>query len=94
MAAAERGVRIVVHGRVQGVGYRYFARAQAQSLGIRGCVRNLVGGGVEAVAVGPAEVVAQFVERLRVGPAGGSVGECQVVTLDQPQTYRDFQITY
>jgi acylphosphatase len=94
MAAAGRGVRIVVSGRVQGVGYRYFARAQAQSLGVRGYVRNLADGSVEAVAVGPPDGVEQFVARLRDGPAAGVVRQCQVTPLEEAGTHSDFQITY
>jgi acylphosphatase len=94
MAAADRGVRIVVSGQVQGVGFRYFARAQAQSLGLRGCVRNLADGRVEAVAVGLPDDVEQFTARLREGPAAGCVRECQVILLDPCDTYSDFRITY
>ena len=44
---------IIVSGRVQGVGYRYFAAARAKLHGIVGYVRNLPDGSVEVVALGP-----------------------------------------
>ena len=93
MDAADRGVRIIVTGRVQGVGYRYFARAQAVSLGVCGHVRNLGDGTVEAVAVGPAASVARFVDRLREGPSGASVHACRAVPVELAEAYTDFRIT-
>jgi acylphosphatase len=61
--------RYHITGRVQGVGYRYFALREAQSLGVAGFARNLPDGSVEVVAEGAAEAVRAFEERLREGPA-------------------------
>lgn len=57
-----------VNGRVQGVGYRYSCATEATKLGIRGWVRNLADGRVEAVFEGPAEDVAAMVSWCRSGP--------------------------
>jgi len=65
--------RAVVTGRVQGVGYRFFAERAALELGIRGSVRNLPDGSVEAVAQGEEDAIARFLERLRRGPLGSRV---------------------
>lgn len=65
--------RFVVRGRVQGVGYRYFAAKQAEQLGIAGFVRNLPDGSVEVVAEAPDEALARFEGRLREGPSFGRV---------------------
>ena len=61
-------VHILVSGRVQGVGYREFARATAQRLGIAGWVRNLPSGDVEVLARIPAGRKAPFLTQLRQGP--------------------------
>ena len=53
-------IRAIVHGRVQGVGFRYSARQQAAALGLSGWVRNCWDGTVEVEAEGPADIVAQF----------------------------------
>jgi acylphosphatase len=65
--------RYLIHGRVQGVGYRYFAMREAEALGVRGFVRNLPDGSVEVVGEGPEETLAQFEERLKSGPSFGRV---------------------
>jgi acylphosphatase len=60
--------RYIVQGRVQGVGYRYFARRQAEALGIAGYARNRPDGSVEVVAEGTEEALGDFEGRLRAGP--------------------------
>ena len=60
--------RFIVRGRVQGVGYRYFVRRAAASLGITGYAKNLADGSVEVVAEGPDDRLADLEGRLREGP--------------------------
>lgn len=72
------GKRFLVAGRVQGVGYRYFARDAARLEGIRGTVQNLDDGRVEVVASGEAEAMTRFERSLRRGPAGARVDDVQV----------------
>ena len=72
------GKRFLVAGRVQGVGYRYFARDAARLEGIRGTVQNLDDGRVEVVASGEAESMIRFERSLRRGPAGARVDDVQV----------------
>ncbi len=67
------GRRFLVTGRVQGVGYRFHARAAARAEGIAGSVRNLDDGTVEVIAVGDAEAVRRFEQLLRQGPPGARV---------------------
>jgi len=92
MSSGERSVHILVTGRVQGVGYRYFAQAQAEALGVRGYVRNLPDGRVEAVAVGRAAPLEQFVQALRAGPPGACVQACQVTPLAEAGVFDQFTI--
>jgi acylphosphatase len=75
-------LRVVVSGRVQGVGYRYFAQAEAASRGLAGYVRNLQDGNVELVAEGPAERLDSLVITLRQGPELARVDGGEVT--DQP----------
>jgi acylphosphatase len=71
MAAVCR--RYLVRGRVQGVGFRYFVHKEALRLGLRGWVRNLDDGRVEALAEGPADVLAEFEGALHRGPRWADV---------------------
>jgi acylphosphatase len=76
------GRRIVVGGRVQGVGYRVACAAVGERLGLRGKVRNLDDGRVEIVAVGSPELVQQLIEWCRLGPRAARVDD--VVVTDEP----------
>ena len=70
--------RIVVRGRVQAVGFRWFVRDVAESLRLDGWVRNLPDGrSVEALVQGPEAQVDQLVEAMRTGPPGAHVAVCQ-----------------
>jgi len=68
-----RHVHVIVHGRVQGVGYRYGLREQAQKLGITGWVRNRRDDAVEAVLVGDPVAVDTALAWMEHGPAGAEV---------------------
>jgi acylphosphatase len=73
-----RARKFWVSGQVQGVGYRYFAVRVARELGLRGWVRNLSDGRVEAYAAGPAKRLEDFEARLRKGPISGEVRGVEV----------------
>ncbi len=60
--------RYIVKGRVQGVGYRYFAKSAAEKLGLRGYARNRDDGTVEVVAIGPEPAIEDFLGALLRGP--------------------------
>jgi len=68
-----RARKFWVSGTVQGVGYRFFAIRAAREFGLKGWVRNLSDGRVEAYAAGPAHVLEDFEARLRQGPPAGEV---------------------
>jgi acylphosphatase len=86
------GRRIVVSGRVQGVGFRYFALDAARREGVTGTVRNLDDGRVETVVEGDREAVERFERAVRRGPAGARV-EDVLVDLEPPSgIFRDFRI--
>ncbi|MBV8730203.1 MAG: acylphosphatase [Acidobacteriia bacterium] len=60
--------RWIIRGRVQGVGFRYFAQRAASGLGLTGYVRNLDDGSVEAYAAGPPDELSRFAALLQSGP--------------------------
>ncbi|MBN2383065.1 acylphosphatase [bacterium] len=65
----------LVYGRVQGVGFRWFARQLADRYGLTGTVRNLEDGSVEIYATGTKEVLQLFEQKLNEGPSFGLVRE-------------------
>lgn len=73
-----RRARVVVGGRVQGVGFRAYVLGEASTLPVAGWVRNRLDGRVEALVEGAAEAVEILVERMRAGPTFSRVDEVQV----------------
>lgn len=73
MSAAIR--RVMIRGRVQGVGYRAWVEHQARRLGLKGWVRNRRDGSVEAVFEGAEETVANMIASCRNGPPSARVDE-------------------
>jgi len=69
-----RRLEILVHGRVQGVGFRVFASRVADRHGIVGWVANQAGGTVHAIGEGEEADLRAWLEELRRGPGAGSVG--------------------
>jgi len=86
----DRTVDAIIHGRVQGVGYRAWTKAQAERLSLSGHVRNRPDGTVAATFAGEAEAVAAMLAACRTGPAGARVTE--VVTHDSTAPAGGFQI--
>lgn len=69
---------VIVHGRVQGVGYRMWAEDLAERLGLEGWMRNRRDGNVEAVFAGPEPAVMAAIEACRAGPRGAHVDALDV----------------
>jgi acylphosphatase len=63
----------VISGRVQGVGFRYFAERMAHEFGIRGYVKNLSSGSVEVYAIGDEKSLEKFKRQLAEGPRSARV---------------------
>jgi len=85
--------RFVVSGRVQGVGFRYFAQEWAVREGATGWVRNLPDGRVEALVEGEAESVTRIERALRAGPRGARVENVTVDIEDVSGAYDTFSVT-
>lgn len=74
--------RLRAHGRVQGVGFRYFVFRRADELGVKGWVRNRRDGSVDALIWVDDSVVDAFLDAIRRGPKWGKVDRLDV-TVDQ-----------
>jgi acylphosphatase len=86
------GKRFLVSGRVQGVGFRYFARDAARREGLHGTVQNLDDGRVEIVAAGDSEALARFERAMRQGPAGSRVDDLVVEPAPPAAPTPDFRV--
>lgn len=85
---------IFVSGFVQRVGFRYSMRVAARRLGVRGWVRNLFDGRVEAVLEGPRDRVEELIEWARRGPSGAIVKGVKVIWEQYRGEFDDFEIRY
>jgi acylphosphatase len=81
-----------IAGRVQGVGFRYFAADAAGREGLHGYVRNLRDGSVEAEAEGDEEAVERFERAIRRGPPSARVNEVSVTFLSPSGRRGGFEI--
>ena len=84
--------RYLVHGRVQGVGFRWFAQKAASDLGLHGYARNLDDGRVEVYAIGPTAKLDDLNGMLWKGPRMSDVRGVEAMEA-QMVNYRDFRIT-
>lgn len=84
-------VHVRVSGRVQGVFFRAFTKEKATEFGIKGWVRNIPGGGVEAVLEGERQKVGEMLGLLKAGPDGAMVLGIELSEI-KCKDYEDFKI--
>lgn len=83
-------MKLLISGRVQGVGFRHFTRTNAGELGLKGWVRNLNNGDVEALLQGPENKLSEMIEKLKNGPLPARVDQIEVVSeSDNPDDIGD-----
>lgn len=81
--------RVVIRGRVHGVGFRDWLEARARALGIDGWVRNGADGAVEALVAGDADAVEELLRLCRRGPRAAQVSSI-VDELTEPPDHPGF----
>jgi acylphosphatase len=84
--------KFFISGRVQQVGYRFFAQNAAAKHQVRGYVKNLADGRVEALAEGPAEKVEAFKHDLAAGPSYGKVDKLEEIVIEPSGLYSTFRV--
>jgi acylphosphatase len=85
-------IRAIVHGVVQGVGFRFSTREQAQRLGVKGYVRNCPNGTVEIVVEGEAQAVQALLDWAQTGPAAAKVSHVDTEQLPAAGDFTTFYI--
>ena len=87
-------LQAIVHGRVQGVNFRYYTRLQAQELGVTGYVRNKWDGTVMVVAEGERGAVEKLLKFIKVGPRGALVRRVDSQWQDPTGQFGYFEVRY
>jgi len=82
---------VYISGKVQGVGYRLSTQSEAVKLGIKGWVRNVFDGSVEAVFEGEEKAVDQMIQWCHQGPPSAVVRDVQV-EYETPEGFSEFQV--
>jgi acylphosphatase len=80
----------IVEGRVQGVGFRYFVKENADRLHLNGWVRNLYNGNVELTAEGSREALERLLSAVRIGPEPAFVSDVKFDWSIGPARYFQF----
>jgi len=91
---SEERAHLTIEGRVQGVFYRAFTRDIAYTLGLRGWVRNLFDGRVEAVFEGKREFIERAIQECYSGPPGARVTNIEVKWEEFKGDLKGFAIKY
>lgn len=86
-------MKILVHGRVQGVYFRYFTQKKARQLGVVGTVRNMADGSVEIIAQAETGAVQSLLDWSRKGPITARVDRVEIDELPVDETLVAFDIT-
>ncbi len=90
----QRRLEAVVHGRVQGVSFRYYTQRRAVELGLTGYVRNQWDGTVEVVAEGQQAKLEELLSFLRVGPRAALVTEVNIRWTAPSLSFDRFEVRY
>ncbi len=88
------GAKIRITGKVQKVGFRWFAVQWAQDMGLGGFVRNLDNGSVYIEVEGKRNRIESFIKELKQGPRFASVDKLDVEWGNLEHKFRDFEIHY
>ena len=92
--SVEKRLHIIVTGRVQGVGFRFFTKDNAGMYNVTGWVRNCANGSVEAEAQAPQEMLNKFCEEVKKGPFMGSVSDFQTQEIEPVPGDNSFHIRF
>ena len=85
---------VLITGWVQGVFFRQRTKQEAQSRGVKGWIRNLDDGRVEAVFEGEENAVKEMVDFSKQGPRGAKVTNVEVALEEFSGEFNDFRVTY
>ncbi|AYV69353.1 MULTISPECIES: acylphosphatase [Niallia] len=87
-------LHLIINGRVQGVGFRYFVQMIAMENQITGWVRNKADGTVECRAVASSETLRAFVEKVKRGNRFARVDHIEIQESEPEELFSSFKVIY
>jgi acylphosphatase len=91
---AQHRLQALMHGRVQGVSFRYYTQRRATELGLTGYVRNLWDGTVQVIAEGQRPELEELLAFLRVGPRAALVTQVEARWTTSTSDFHRFEVRY
>ncbi|MEE2600621.1 MAG: acylphosphatase [SAR324 cluster bacterium] len=91
--SSQKRIKLIIHGKVQGVGYRFSVKRKADSLGIMGYVKNLHDGSVFTTAQGYILALNNFIKWCYIGPQEALVSNIEK-TYGEIKNFNEFRILY
>lgn len=85
---------LIVHGSVQGVGFRFYTKRQAQKLGVTGWVKNKADGTVEIAAQSDSATLKKFIAAVKAGSPASRVERVDIKEIQGAKRYKVFQVKY
>lgn len=83
-----------IHGKVQGVGYRFFATRVARRLGLKGTIQNLRDSTIEAHVEGDSDKIDEWIREIKEGPRYAEVTQIDQDVRDFTGTFGDFDVKF
>ncbi|CAM5733548.1 acylphosphatase [Bacillus circulans] len=87
-------LHLIINGRVQGVGFRYFVQMIAMENQITGWVRNKADGTVECMAIASSETLRAFVEKVKRGNRFARVDHIEIQESEPEELFSSFKVIY
>jgi acylphosphatase len=91
---SKKRLSVLVHGMVQGVGFRYFVLRSAKNIGVTGWVKNLPDGSVAAIAEGEERNLETFLDILKKGPSFSHVSNVDIEWEEYKGSFKSFDVTF
>lgn len=85
---------IKIHGKVQGVGYRFYATRVARRLGLKGWIQNLRDGSVESIVEGEPQKIDEWITEIKEGPRYAEVVRIDQERRDSAGPLGDFDVKF
>ena len=86
--------KIVISGEVQGINFRFFTKKKADELGIKGYIKNLENGNVEAIFQGDEDSIKKIINWCKKGPSSAKVDSIEINQIKLEKEYKEFKIEF